>query len=97
MSVVIIGGNECMVCKYKETCRKYGCSAKVYAKEKGGFSKRMGTPDLMILFTGTVSHKMVNSAVSEAKKNRIPVARSHSSSLAALNDVLLKYCADGTT
>ena len=88
MSVVIIGGNECMVCKYKETCRKYGCSAKVYAKEKGGFSKRMGTPDLMILFTGTVSHKMVNSAVSEAKKNMIPVARSHSSSLAALIDVL---------
>ena len=88
MSVVIVGGNECMVCKYQETCKKHGCSAKVYVKEKGGFSKRMGVPDLMILFTNTVSHKMVTSAVNEAKKNKIPIARSHSSSISALNAVL---------
>ena len=86
MSVVIVGGNECMVCKYQETCKKHGCSAKVYVKEKGGFSKRMGVPDLMILFTNTVSHKMVTSAVNEAKKNKIPIARSHSSSISALSD-----------
>lgn len=93
MSVVIVGGNECMVCKYKETCKKHGCSAKIYVKEKGSFSKRMGVPDLMILFTNTVSHKMVKSAVNEAKKNRIPIARSHSSSISALNDVLSRRCA----
>ena len=97
MSVVIVGGNECMVCKYQETCKKHGCSAKVYVKEKGGFSKRMGVPDLMILFTNTVSHKMVTSAVNEAKKNKIPIARSHSSSILALNDVLSRYCAAGTS
>lgn len=97
MSVVIVGGNECMVCKYQETCKKHGCSAKVYVKEKGGFSKRMGVPDLMILFTNTVSHKMVTSAVNEAKKNKIPIARSHSSSIWALNDVLSRYCAAGTS
>ena len=97
MSVVIVGGNECMVCKYQETCKKHGCRAKVYVKEKGGFSKRMGVPDLMILFTNTVSHKMVTSAVNEAKKNKIPIARSHSSSISALNDVLSRYCAAGTS
>ena len=97
MSVVIVGGNECMVCKYQETCKKHGCSAIVYVKEKGGFSKRMGVPDLMILFTNTVSHKMVTSAVNEAKKNKIPIARSHSSSISALNDVLARYCAAGTS
>ena len=97
MSVVIVGGNECMVCKYQETCKKHGCSAKVYVKEKGGFSKRMGVPDLMILFTNTVSQKMVTSAVNEAKKNKIPIARSHSSSISALNDVLSRYCAAGTS
>ena len=87
MSVVIVGGNECMVCKYQETCKKHGCSAKVYVKEKGG----------LILFTNTVSHKMVTSAVNEAKKNKIPIARSHSSSISALNDVLSRYCAAGTS
>ncbi len=97
MSVVIIGGNECMVNQYQETCKEHGCRAKVYVKENGGFSKRMGSPDLMILFTSTVSHKMVHSAVSEAKKNSIPIARSHSSSVSALNDVLTKFCAGRTT
>ena len=73
MSVVIIGGNECMVCQYEKICKAYGCKAKVFAKERSGFKKKLGSPDLMILFTNTVSHKMVNSAVTEAKRNRIRV------------------------
>ena len=68
MSVVIIGGNECMERQYQQICKKHGCKAKVFVKEKSGFSKQIGTPDLMILFTNTVSHKMVLSAVAEAKK-----------------------------
>lgn len=92
MSIVIIGGNECMVCQYKEICKNHGCRAKVFVKEKSGFSKKLGSPDLMILFTNTVSHKMVNSAVNEAKRNNIRIERSHSSSASALAGVLKKYC-----
>lgn len=92
MSVVIIGGNECMVCQYEKICKEYGCRAKVFAKEKGGFKKKLGCPDLMILFTNTVSHKMVNSAVTEAKRNKIQIERIHSSSAAALTNVLETYC-----
>lgn len=92
MSIVIVGGNECMVCQYKEICKKYGCSAKVFAKEKGSFRKQLGSPDLMILFTNTVSHKMVSTAVDEAKKKRIKVVRLHSSSAAALTTVLEGAC-----
>ena len=39
MSVVIIGGNECMVCQYQEICKKHGCKAKIFVKEKSGFKK----------------------------------------------------------
>lgn len=92
MSIVIIGGNECMVCQYEKICKDYGCKAKVFAKEKGCLRKKLGNPDLMILFTNTVSHKMVNTAVAEAKKNRIRIARTHSSSAAALTDLLETYC-----
>ncbi len=92
MSVVIIGGNECMVCQYEEICKKHGCRAKVFVKEKGGFKKKLGSPDLMILFTNTVSHKMVNSAVTEAKRSKIRIERVHSSSAAALTSVLQSYC-----
>ena len=32
MSVVILGGNECMERRYKELCQSYKCSAKVFTK-----------------------------------------------------------------
>ena len=56
MSVVIIGGHERMVRQYEEICEKHGCDAKVFVKERSGFKKNLGTPDLMILLTNTVSH-----------------------------------------
>ena len=92
MSIVIIGGNECMVCQYEKIWKQYGCKAKIFAKERSGLKKKLGSPDLMILFTNTVSHKMVNSAVTEAERNHIQVARAHSSSPSALVRVLEDYC-----
>ena len=94
MSVVIIGGNERMVCQYTDICKDYGCKAKVFVKEKSGFSKQIGNPDLMILFTNTVSHKMVHSAVTEAKSKDIHIVRAHSSSASSLNAVLQQYAAE---
>ena len=85
MSVVIVGGNERMVCQYEDICKCFGCKAKVFAK-------KIGDPDLLILFTNTVSHKMVNCAVDEAKRKSIPVCRCHSSSASALQNVLREYC-----
>ena len=55
MSIVIIGGHERMTAQYEKICEDYGCKAKVMVKEKGGFKKKIGNPDLMILFTSTVS------------------------------------------
>lgn len=47
----------------------------------------------MILFTSTVSHKMVNCALCEAKRCNAIVERSHSSSLSALQNILQCHCA----
>jgi hypothetical protein len=88
VSIVIIGGNERMVCQYEDICKNYGCKVKVFAKENGSLKKKIGVPDLLVLFTNTVSHKMVISAVGEAKRNNIPVARVHSSSATALCGIL---------
>lgn len=92
MSVVIVGGNERMVCTYQDICKEYGFKAKVFAKENGSLKKKIGSPDLLILFTNTVSHKMVISASQEAKRNNIPVARIHTSSASALHTVLTEHC-----
>ena len=88
MSVVIVGGNECMVCQYEKICKQYGYKCKIFAKERSGLKKKLGNPNLMVLFTNTVSHKMVNSAMVEAKRNNIHLVRVHSSSSAALINVL---------
>ena len=91
MSVVIVGGNERMAAQYENICREHGCKAKVFTKENGSLKKKMGCPDLLILFISTVSHKMVLSVTQEAKKNRIPVARVHTSSATALRIALSEY------
>lgn len=46
-----------MECQYKNICKGYGCKAKVFTKENGSLKKKMGCPDLLIVFTNTVSHK----------------------------------------
>ena len=94
MSVVIVGGNERMAAQYESICREHGCKAKVFTKERGSLRKKMGTPDLLILFISTVSHKMVLSVTQEAKKNHIPVARVHTSSATALRSVLAEHGKD---
>lgn len=91
MNIVIVGGNECMRGRYCKICKRCGCKAKVFTKENGTMKKKLGCPEL-ILFTKTVSHKMAISAVQEAKRNNIPIARIHSSSAATLKNALSQYC-----
>lgn len=93
MSLVIVGGNECMVREYKDLCKSYSCKAKIYPKISG--MRNIGSPDLLVLFTNTVSHKMVKFALSETKGKKIKVARSHSSSMAALKGILDEHAVKG--
>ena len=92
MSIVIVGGNERMERQYEDICSRYGWKAKVFTKENGTLKKKMGRPDLLILFTNTVSHKMIHLVLGE-KRNGTRVARSHSSSMAALRGILEEHAA----
>ena len=91
MSVVILGGNECMERRYKELCQTYRCQAKVFTKPAGGLRNKLGSPDLMIFFTGTMSHKMVQGALSQLKGQNTFIERCHTSSLSALRGILEKH------
>ncbi len=86
--VVILGGNECMVCEYKELCARYQCRAKVFAKPIGSLKNKIGNPDLMVCFTSTMSHKMLRSAIKELKGCDTVIAHCPSSSISALRNVL---------
>ncbi|MCD8143738.1 MAG: DUF2325 domain-containing protein [Oscillospiraceae bacterium] len=91
MSVVILGGNECMERQYKELCREYQCRAKIFIKPVGGLKNKLGNPDLTVFFTNTMSHKMLRSALCELKGTGTVIAHSKSASMSALRSILEEH------
>jgi hypothetical protein len=93
MSVVIVGGNDCMVCRYKDICKSYDCKAKIFTQVPSDFKAKIGAPELVVLFTNTVSHSMVRCAVKEAQRKNVTIVRSHTSSSSALRGILEEHIA----
>ena len=91
MSIVIIGGHDRMVRQYHDICKAYKCKAKVFTQMTGDLKKQVGKPDLFVLFTNTVSHKMVKCALDEVGAST-DIVRCHTSSGNALNGILEARC-----
>lgn len=70
-----------MIRQYKELCKEYKCKAKIY--QMAGGMKNIGTPDLLVLFTNTVSHKMIRRSLDQTK--------GHTSSMNALRSILKEH------
>lgn len=87
MSIVVLGGNECMERTYKDLCRAYGYKVKVYTKMSAGI-KALGSPDILLLFTNAMSHKMLQCALRETDHRLTRVIRSPSDSASALKRIL---------
>jgi hypothetical protein len=88
MSVVIIGGNDRMICRYRDICREYNCKAKIYTQPKSNLECLMGNPDLIVLFTNPVSHEMIKIAKKKAQANAIALVQSHCASCNSLRTIL---------
>jgi hypothetical protein len=97
MSIVVVGGHERMHDEYKEICSKYGHRVKIYNQMPARFDKAIGSPDRIVLFTSTVSHKMILTALKEAKRKAINVVRSHSSSATSFEELLKRMGNDMDT
>lgn len=92
MSVVIVGGHDRMVREYETICKRHGFKSKVFTQMPANMKSKIGSPDLLVLFTSTVSHKMMRCAVTEAQKCNADIVRSHSSSATALDEILSNAC-----
>ena len=88
MSIVIVGGHDRMVGQYKKICKSYKCK---FTQMEADFGKKIGCPDLLVLFTNTVSHKMVKCALDEVGAST-DIVRCHTSSGNALNGILEARC-----
>ena len=93
MSVVVVGGNDRMVSKYKEICSSFNCKSKIFTQMPADFENKLGSPDLVVLFTNTCSHKMANKVNQKAEKQNFHVAKIHNASANALRTVLEQFCA----
>ena len=91
MSVIILGGNECMERQYKDLCKQYNCKAKVFIKPSGSLKNKLGNPNLMICFTSCLSHKVLKNAQNEIKGCRTEVEHSKTASMSALRSILEKH------
>ena len=91
MSIVIVGGHDRMVGQYKKSVNLINVNDKVFTQMEADFGKKIGCPDLLVLFTNTVSHKMVKCALDEVGAST-DIVRCHTSSGNALNGILEARC-----
>ncbi|MDR0707866.1 MAG: DUF2325 domain-containing protein [Treponema sp.] len=88
MKVVIIGGNDCMVCHYQAICKKYAYKAKIFTQPKSNLDRLIGNPELIVLFTHPTAHEMVAVAKKKALQKNILLVQSHCGSGNALRNIL---------
>ena len=84
MCAVLIGGMDRLCQDYIETARNLGIELKVFTGQGRSLKNRLGTVDMVILFTGAISHSAKNEALQHAKTNNIPVHMLHSSGISSL-------------
>ena len=91
MSVVNSDGDESRERNGRRICMDFRHEAKVLIKPVGGLKRKMGNPDMVIFFTGAMSHKMLQGAMSELKGQDVIIEHCPTSSASALRRVLEKY------
>ena len=91
MSIVVVGGNDRMATRYQDICKSFNFKSKVFTQMPADFENKLGKPDLMVVFTGTCSHTMLNGVKARSEKHGIPVEHVHSSSVSALRQLLSGY------
>lgn len=91
MNIVIVGGHDCMHCRYKQICKKHGCKCKVFTQCPADFQNQIGSPDMIIVFTKTVAHKMLKCASKQAGRTGTEIKYVNSSSANALQAILNEH------
>jgi hypothetical protein len=84
MCAALIGGMDRLRKEYIDTAKGLGVDLKVFTGQERSIRQQLGEVDMMILFTGKVSHAARQEAVKHAKSNRIPLRMVHSSGVSSL-------------
>ncbi|MCG8532393.1 MAG: DUF2325 domain-containing protein [Desulfovibrionales bacterium] len=88
MCATLIGGMDRLKRDYINTAKSKGVKLKVFTGKENSISGKMGTPDMVILFTNKVSHAARREVVQYAKAKDIPLHMAHSCGVSTLKQVL---------
>jgi hypothetical protein len=88
MTAALIGGMDRLQPHYQETARKAGYKLKMFTGTENSIDERIGNIDLMIIFTGKISHKARKCAFQAAKSENVPVVMFHSCGVSTLKECL---------
>lgn len=83
MSLLVIGGHERMEKDYYKLAKSKGYKPKIYTTMSSQVKNSIGSPDAIVIFTSTVSHKLSKIVEAQAKKKSIPIIRHKNSSKVA--------------
>ena len=84
MCAALVGGMDRLRQEYIDTAKDLGVELKVFTGQERSIKCQLGELDMMILFTGKVSHAARTEVVKHAKSNKIPLRMVHSSGVSSL-------------
>lgn len=84
MCAALVGGMDRLRNEYISVAKELGIELKVFTGKERSIKSQLGDLDMMILFTGKVSHAAKHEAVKHAKTNNIQLYMVHSSGVSAL-------------
>lgn len=90
MCVAIAGGVKSIERNYLSLLKRQGVKGKAFNREVPDLRKRIEQVDAVILFTGTVSHKLAKACTSVCRKKGITIKRLHSSSMNQLEKAVIE-------
>ena len=84
MCAVLVGGMDRLRKEYITAAKSLGVTLKVFTGQERSIRSQLGDLDVMILFTGKVSHAARQEVVKHARSNNIPLHMIHSSGVSSL-------------
>lgn len=93
MCVALIGGMDRLERDHETEALRHGVELRVFTKTKTGLVTRLKAVDVMVMFTGKVSHQLRREAVNAARSRSIPMIMIHSCGVCSLRGCLQRLMA----
>lgn len=88
MCVTLVGGMDRLKAEYVAAAKEQGCKLKCIARNERNFVDKIGSPDMLIIFTNKISHEAKRKASDVGRARGIPVRLAHSCGVSTLRDCI---------